>query len=113
MNPVTNFTARELSSHSGSILDASQRGPVLITKQGRPFSVLVSYEGLEAQLSSLSELDSSEKLKQAVLFGAHSNAMEENAMSDREMEEVLALVEQPCSTDDMVQQIISKNGWAS
>jgi prevent-host-death family protein len=109
----SNFTARDLSSHSGSILDASQRGPVIITKQGRPFSVLVSYEDTEAQLSKLAAERRQENLKESILFGSKNNDMENNALTSSELNHLLQMVENGLSTDDMVQQIKQENGWTN
>lgn len=113
MTQPTNFTARDLSSHSGSILDASQRGPVIITKQGRPFSVLVSYEDMEAQLNKLAQEKQQKSLKESILFGAKNSEMESNPLSEGELNHLLTMVEDGLSPDDMVEQIKRQNGWTN
>jgi prevent-host-death family protein len=41
------FTAARAKTHFGEFLDASQREPVLVTKNNRPIGIMMSYAELE------------------------------------------------------------------
>ncbi|MHB8247601.1 MAG: type II toxin-antitoxin system Phd/YefM family antitoxin [Acidithiobacillus sp.] len=46
------MTSVEAQNHFGSLLDAAQRGPITITRRGRPVAVMLSTEDLKDLLAS-------------------------------------------------------------
>ena len=61
---MRNYSANEAKQGLGKVLDSAQREPVLISKHGRPFAVVMSYEDFQA-----SEDAKLEALKAAVQAG--------------------------------------------
>jgi prevent-host-death family protein len=45
---MATFSATELKNRTGVVLDAAQKAPVCIEKQGRPFAFLISADVFEA-----------------------------------------------------------------
>jgi prevent-host-death family protein len=50
------LTAREAKNSFGELLDMAQREPVVVTKRGRPVSVMVSIEEMQELTSRATEL---------------------------------------------------------
>ncbi len=50
------LTAREAKNSFGELLDMAQREPVIVTKRGRPVSVMLSIEEMQALTSHSTEL---------------------------------------------------------
>ncbi len=48
-NPMKTVTAKQAHTNLGQVLDDSQHEPVLIQKNGKPFSVVVSIKDFEDQ----------------------------------------------------------------
>lgn len=105
MDAPKTFTARELSSHSGSVLDHSQRQPVVITKQGKPFSVVVSYYDIEAQLEALAKQKEIDRAKEDILFGAKNSEMEGREVDPKLLNLMLAMTDQGHSSDEIAEKL--------
>jgi prevent-host-death family protein len=66
------FTAARAKTNFGEFLDASLREPVIVTKNNRPISILISIEDLEDTIWGQKILDSHEK---GYLSAADSDAV--------------------------------------
>ena len=80
---MTTVTALEAKNRFGKLLEMAQRGPVTITKNGRPSAVVLS----EDEYERLRKLGVEELLRHMDKMGAEAKA---RGMTDEILEELLA-----------------------
>jgi prevent-host-death family protein len=80
---MTTVTALEAKNRFGKLLEMAQRGPVTVTKNGRPSAVVLS----EDEYERLRKLGVEELLRHMDKMGAEAKA---RGMTDEILEELLA-----------------------
>jgi antitoxin Phd len=76
---VRRFTSTEAKQNFGQLMDAAQRAPVLIEKNGRPAAVILSYEDFR-HIEALEDAYWGERAREADERGDYLSAEESEAL---------------------------------
>lgn len=102
---MKSVTAKEAKNRFGQLIDDAQRGPVTISKNGRPFAVVLSYE--DFQMAEELKLTS---LRHAIDEGrAEYAAGREMAFDKAAVEKINAAGRRRSSERDLADTLIARN----